>query len=199
MHSNNNIYIIYVTVLSPAIYYTQLSHPCKSQTTVQPTWTYISRTSTRDCKVCYILSWPWVSATTQLVVTFAGKNSSHSSGIWPTDPGDIDLYKFREDLSQAPWSVMNSFNSTNYKTFLQVLNDHAPLQLPTLHIMEQSPSVTRDLDIQDQMDIRDKSFWWFRATRSADDWEGYRGLCYRVTILLWASKRAHVSCLIYFC
>ena len=124
-------------------------------------------------------------------ITFAGKNPSYSPGIWSTDPGEIDLNKFREDLSQTPFSVMNSFNSTNYKTFLQLLNDHAPLQLHTLHIMEQSPSVTRDM--QDQMDIRDKSFRWFRAT---DDWDGCRGLCYRVTILLWASKRAHVSCLI---
>ena len=118
---------------------------------------YISHISKRDCKVCYILSWPWVSATTQLsVVTYAGKNPSHSPGIWSTDPGGIDLNKFREDLSHAPLSVMSSFNSTNYKMFLQLLNDHALLQLRTLHIMEQSPSVTRD--IQDQMDMGDKSF-----------------------------------------
>ena len=53
------------------------AHPCKSQTRVQPTWTYISRISTRDCKVCYILSWAWVSATTQLsLVTFAGKTQA---------------------------------------------------------------------------------------------------------------------------
>ena len=34
--------LLYVTVLSPAIYYCQLSHPCKSQTTVQSTWKYFS-------------------------------------------------------------------------------------------------------------------------------------------------------------
>ena len=89
----------------------------------------------------------------------------------------IDLDKFKEDLGH--------FDSSNDKldyfnqTFHQILNDHAPLYRVQTK-KEQSPWVTRE--IRDQMDIRDKSLRHFRATKSADDWEAYRGLHNRVNL-----------------
>ena len=79
------------------------------------------------------------------------------------------------------------------QTFLQVLNDHAPLRRVRIK-KKRSLWVMRE--IRDQMDKRDKSLRRFRVTRSADDWEAYRRLCNRVTTLLRASKRAHYSHLI---
>ena len=111
----------------------------------------------------------------------------------------IDLDKFRKDLSLAPWSMIDIFDSVDDKldyfnqTFLQVLNDHAPLRRVRVK-KKRSPWMTRE--IRDQMDNRDKSLRLFRATRSADDWETYRRLRSRVTTLLRASKRAHFSHLI---
>ena len=111
----------------------------------------------------------------------------------------IDLDKFRKDLSLAPWSVTDIFDSVDDKldyfnqTFLQVLNDHAPLRRVRVK-KKRSPWMTRE--IRDQMDNRNESLRRFRATRSADDWEAYRRLRSRVTTLLRASKRAHFSHLI---
>ena len=111
----------------------------------------------------------------------------------------VNLDKFRRDLSLAPWSVIDIFddidNMLDYfnQTFLQVLNDNAPLRRVRIK-KKRSPWVMRE--IPDQMDKRDKSLRLFRATRSADDSEAYRRLRNRVTTLLRASKRTHFSHLI---
>ena len=84
----------------------------------------------------------------------------------------IDLDKFREDLSLDPWSVNDIFDSIDDKldyfnqTFLQVLNDHAPLCRVQIK-KKRSPWVTRE--IREQMDSREKALQRFRATRSVDD------------------------------
>ena len=108
-------------------------------------------------------------------------------------PGDIDLYKFREDLSQE---VMNSFNSTNYKTFLQILNDHVPLR--TLHNIIYYGAIA----MGDKRDTRSYGHQGLchsddSELPSADDWEAYKKLCYRVSILLRASKES--TYLAHFC
>ena len=68
--------------------------------------------------------------------------------------------KFRKDLSLASWSVIDIFDDIDNKldyfsqTFLQVLNDHAPLRRVQIK-KKRSPWVMRE--IWDQMDKRDKS------------------------------------------
>ena len=101
--------------------------------------------------------------------------------------------KFKADLSDAPWSVMDTFDCVDDKTdffnrlFLQALNDHVPLRRVRVK-KNGCPWVTKD--IQDQM-LRH-----FRVTRCIGDWEAYRKQHNRVTALLCGSKREHFSSLI---
>ena len=111
----------------------------------------------------------------------------------------FDPDKFRQDLLEAPWSVLEIFDDTDdkidyfNKIFTQTLNKHAPLR--KLRVEKNgSPWVTSD--IRDQMDIRRKLLRHFRLTRSENDWELYGRQRNKVTALLRNSKSNYFSNLI---
>ena len=107
------------------------------------------------------MSWTWVSVTIQLSVFIsAGKIPEIPSSYVTRRSRRVNPDKFRKDLSLAPWSVIDIFDDIDNKldyfnqTFLQVLNDHAPLRRVRIK-KKRSLWVTRE--IRDQMDKRDKS------------------------------------------
>lgn len=79
----------------------------------------------------------------------------------------FDPDKLRADLSEAPWSVMDTFDSADDKAsffnqlFLQILNEHSPIRRVRVK-KNGSPWVNKD--IRDQMDTRVKLLHRFRDT-----------------------------------
>ena len=85
--------------------------------------------------------------------------------------------EFKEDLSRAPWSLMDMFQSPDDKLMvlesllLDVLDLHAPVRAIRV---KKNPAPWIDKTIRDDMDLRNKYLKRFRSSRSSLDWESYR-------------------------
>ena len=113
---------------------------------------------------------------------------------------NFDESAFHKDLEQAPWSVMDMFDSPGDKldtfeeTFQKCLDYHAPWKM--FQVGKNPLSWITNL-IRKSIDSRHRLFCHYRRIACPDDWDAYKKQRSHVTHFLYESKKSHYLWLIY--
>ena len=121
-----------------------------------------------------------------------------SSSVTQQQPTTVTLRSFKHfcranfenDLSTAPWQVLDIFDDPDDKLeafnllFIEILDQHAPLK--TVRV-KKKPSPWISKSIRKEMDRRDSLFRYFRRNPSAPAWDIYKAQRNRV---VWLQRKA---------